>query len=419
METKAVAMTDSRAQVSNYFPDSSGFHKSINITRTISRVCGIWPELEEKKSIAARYYFIVPTIVIFFTMTVPQVRRAVLHRKDLSAVLELMTTGIVMELIALLKLLGIRLNESGLRWLLRRMIDDWKTSNSKERNIMQEYSNLTRFIMTLCITLTIGNVVAQTTKQFAIYFMERYQSMANETVIKPTFLKSDFYFNEQPEGIYEAVVAAQILGGFYVAFAFTACDGFFVFSILHVSGQICNLQLQIEGLVQNHEQRRCSFIKVLAPIVVRHRDLRGYAAVIEENFNKIFLVQMIATSIFLCLQGFEFAMVITKSGSEMVPYLMFILCFVASNLVSIFTYCYVAERLREQSENLFRAIFEIRWYDLAPNDSKLLIIIMTQTKTPIEITVGKFVAFSLGYFCSVLKTSAGYLSMLLAVQDRL
>lgn len=145
---------------------------------------------------------------------------------------------------------------------------------------MTEYSNLTRFIMTLCITLTIGNIVAQTTKQFAIYFMELYQSMANETVIKPLFVKSDFYFDEQQEGIYEVVVAAQILGGFYVAFAFTAYDGFFVFSILHVSGQICYLQLQIEDLVQSHEQRRCSFIEVLAPIVVRHRELRGYCRVL-------------------------------------------------------------------------------------------------------------------------------------------
>lgn len=165
----------------------------------------------------------------------------------------------------------------GLRSLLRRMVDDWKTCNNKQRNVMHEYANLTRFIMTMCITLTLGNIVSQTSKQAAIYFMERYHAMANETVIKPTIVKSDFYFDEQTRGVYEAVFAAQTVGGFYTIFAFTASDGFFVFSMIHVCGQIRNLQLQIEDLVQSYEQRRCSFIEILAPIVIRHRDVRGYS----------------------------------------------------------------------------------------------------------------------------------------------
>lgn len=49
----------------------------------------------------------------FFTMTVPQIRRAMIYRKDANAVIELLTTGIIMELIAILKMIGIKLNETG------------------------------------------------------------------------------------------------------------------------------------------------------------------------------------------------------------------------------------------------------------------------------------------------------------------
>ncbi|NP_001177478.1 odorant receptor 23 [Nasonia vitripennis] len=420
MEVKTLVKSDTQISISNNLNGLSGFDHSVKVTRVISRMCGVWPGFEEKKSFTERFFFIVPGMVTFFSITLPQLRRVMIHRKDLSTVLELMTTGIVMELISILKLLAIRYNQSGLRWLLRRMVDDWKIYDKGQYyKIMWVYARHTNTIVTICIALTTGNIAAQIIRQYAIYIIERHYSSANETVIKPTILKSDFYFNEQIEGIYELVVAAQILGGFSVAFSFTAFDGFFVCSIMHVSGQIHKLQMQIEDLVQCYERREGAFSEVLGPIVHRHRDLRGYAAVIEENFNKIFLVQMLVTSVFLCLQGFEFAMVVAEGGTEMVPHLIFIVCFVASNLVSIFTYCFVAEQLRTQSNQLFRSIFQIRWYDLTPKDSRLLIIIMVQTKKPIEITVGKFVPFSLDYFCSVLKTSAGYLSVLLSMKDRL
>lgn len=286
-------------------------------------------------------------MMIFLSMTLPQMRRVVIYRKDLSTVLELMTTGIVMELISILKLLAIRYNQSGnkylnyyfllikknhkvkvksarfcysnfckltfifisfhlnnnfikyifllfakchrlslssiiqgLRWLLRRMVDDWKIRDKGEYCIMWTYAKLTNTIVTICIALTIGNIAALIIRLYATYIIERYYSAANETVLKPQIAKSDFYFNEQVEGIYELVVAAQILGGFSVAFSFTACDGFFVCSIMHVSGQIHILQMQIEDLVRCYEKRGGAFSEVLAPIVHRHRDLRGYRCVI-------------------------------------------------------------------------------------------------------------------------------------------
>ena len=113
------------------------------------------------------------------------------------------------------------------------------------------------------------------------------------------------------------------------------------------------------------------------------------------------------------------------------------------------------------------AIFDSTWYDLPPNDAKTLLIPLQRTGKPLEVTAGKFVVFSLNLFSNVsirsnkkakrnyafrkyyfhffllnvfykilvsvshllfkhfitslqiVKTSAGYLSMLLAVRDKL
>ncbi|KAL7300011.1 hypothetical protein TKK_0007321 [Trichogramma kaykai] len=44
---------------------------------------------------------------------------------------------------------------------------------------------------------------------------------------------------------------------------------------------------------------------------------------------------------------------------------------------------------------------------------------MARAQRPFEITVGKFANFSLQLYVRILKTSAGYLSMLLAVKEKI
>ena len=55
-----------------------------------------------------------------------------------------------------------------------------------------------------------------------------------------------------------------------------------------------------------------------------------------------------------------------------------------------------------QSEGLCTAAYKMNWYELKPRESKLLILWMTETAKPIEITIGKFSTFSLEYFCTVM-----------------
>lgn len=97
-----------------------------------------------------------------------------------------------------------------------------------------------------------------------------------------------------------------------------------------------------------------------------------------------------------------------------------------------------------QSTGVGQSTYDCNWYDLPSRHAVLLIIVIRRANESFQITAGKFSPFSLELFNAVsrnvilfgtslkflmfnsnvslrqvLKTSAGYLSVLLAMKDRL
>ncbi|XP_076235616.1 uncharacterized protein LOC143180019 [Calliopsis andreniformis] len=66
----------------------------------------------------------------------------------------------------------------------------------------------------------------------------------------------------------------------------------------------------------------------------------------------------------------------------------------------------------EECANIGIATYMINWYRLPPKEALDLIPICCISNSSIRLTAGKFVALSLSNFCSVLKSSMAYLSIL-------
>ncbi|XP_012058424.1 PREDICTED: odorant receptor 49b-like [Atta cephalotes] len=81
-------------------------------------------------------------------------------------------------------------------------------------------------------------------------------------------------------------------------------------------------------------------------------------------------------------------------------------------------YCAVGELLVTQSEKIHRATYEYVWYTLEPKAARNLTLIMLRTKKPVNITAGKTFPMTMSTFCNLLKTSMGYVSVLLANANR-
>ncbi|XP_014467935.1 PREDICTED: odorant receptor 49b-like [Dinoponera quadriceps] len=80
-------------------------------------------------------------------------------------------------------------------------------------------------------------------------------------------------------------------------------------------------------------------------------------------------------------------------------------------------YCAAGEFLVTQSEKVHRTTYESKWYITEPQVAKDLTLIMLRANKPLHITAGKTFPLTMATFCSLLKTSAGYISVLLANRD--
>ncbi|XP_043287805.1 uncharacterized protein [Venturia canescens] len=134
--------------------------------------------------------------------------------------------------------------------------------------------------------------------------------------------------------------------------------------MLHLVGQLETVKIALNNIVDEKSLKDPSIY------------WKSRAGMIEDSFNFMLLVQVVNCSILFCFQGY---VIIT-------------------------------------STSLSYAAYESQWYLLKPNEARSLMMLTYRARIPLEITAGKFVGFSLELFTTIMKTSMGYLSVLLAVE---
>ncbi|XP_018303739.1 odorant receptor 43a [Mycetomoellerius zeteki] len=82
--------------------------------------------------------------------------------------------------------------------------------------------------------------------------------------------------------------------------------------------------------------------------------------------------------------------------------------------MNTFLYCEAGELVTEQCNAVYRAMCDLEWYKLESKKARNLILLMMRAKYPFCITAGKIFPLTIANFCSILKTSCGYISLLLA-----
>ncbi|XP_018354232.1 PREDICTED: odorant receptor 43a-like [Trachymyrmex septentrionalis] len=81
--------------------------------------------------------------------------------------------------------------------------------------------------------------------------------------------------------------------------------------------------------------------------------------------------------------------------------------------MNTFLYCGAGELVTEQCNAVYRAMCDLEWYKLESRKARNLILLMMRAKYPFSITAGKIFPLTMATFCSILKTSIGYISFLL------
>ncbi|XP_076375650.1 uncharacterized protein LOC117226935 isoform X7 [Megalopta genalis] len=96
---------------------------------------------------------------------------------------------------------------------------------------------------------------------------------------------------------------------------------------------------------------------------------------------------------------------------------VFLKCIMFYNVMCLdaFTYCFVGEFLEIKSNMIAETAYGIPWYDLDPNVSRQVVLLILRAHNGLPLTFGKFSKLSLESFTAMMKASASYMSVLLAM----
>ncbi|KAL7300022.1 hypothetical protein TKK_0007330 [Trichogramma kaykai] len=280
--------------------------------------------------------------------------------------------------------------------LLSKAMIDWQSTKTQEQeSSMYENARVVRKISMICCILGFSSV----TGHLMIRICQELDFIPN----------------------YEKKREPMYLGAGLATLVYSGSHCLFVGLMLHLRGQVKNLSNPFgnnKTRINKHERQDSKLFKnFIKSVVIRHNDLYDSAMKIEKVFSKVFFVELITCTIQLCLQVFLLMLHVSERSKGLHFQIIFMMVYVLHIGTHIFICCYVADKLQDECLLFGNTIYNYEWYDLPPEDVRVLIIILRRSELPMQITAGKFVIFSLSLFAKILKTSGGYLSMLLAVTD--
>ncbi|XP_036141367.1 odorant receptor coreceptor [Monomorium pharaonis] len=80
-----------------------------------------------------------------------------------------------------------------------------------------------------------------------------------------------------------------------------------------------------------------------------------------------------------------------------------------------FLMCFAGEYLSYKTKSISNATYNTLWYNMLPNQSKIIIFIIMRCQKRVGITAGKMMDMSFETFGNIVKATASYISVLNAM----
>ncbi|XP_060666817.1 odorant receptor 67a-like [Drosophila nasuta] len=152
-------------------------------------------------------------------------------------------------------------------------------------------------------------------------------------------------------------------------------------------------------------------LKVLQQLIIYHNKLMRITDVINEVFGVTLLLNFLASSILVCMLGFQ----ISIGLSPELVYKMFI--YLVAATMETYLLCYFSDSLIVASEGVSWAVYEMNWLETDRRFAKMLILIAVRAQKPVFLkatvfldismeTMTKFLQVSYRFFC-VIRTMYG------------
>ncbi|XP_070170145.1 odorant receptor 13a-like isoform X3 [Polyergus mexicanus] len=265
------------------------------------------------------------------------------------------------------------------------------------------------------IVLSIVNMIREDWMTLKLHAERDFRRLTNLTDRdKPLPFQTYYFYDTDKNPQFQLTYLTQVIAMFLVVIIYTSVDTFLGFVILHICGQLENFRHRLVNLIVGKK-----FDKALRNNVATHLRLIRYVNNAEDIFTIMMLGSIIYFSIIFCLSGFALIVVINneKINAANFAQICYMIMVIIIVFMQMFFYCYAGELITEQWKAVYHAVYDREWYKWESRQAKNLIPLMMRVQQPCGITAGKIVPLTMTTFCSVFKTSAGYISFLWAILD--
>ncbi|XP_076637325.1 putative odorant receptor 92a [Colletes latitarsis] len=316
---------------------------------------------------------------------------------------------ILSDLVTFIKLIVIWFNYRLFSDILTIVFEDWNNLTLTERN---KHVMVDKAILASRISKFFLGVYSMTCILYAASTLLFPDDTGEELTSneKKLLFKMKFPFETTSFPIYEIILITQFVLEYSIAVITSMLIALFAALVLHVGSQIDIICEEIMEFSNYYAEERPRAIKNL---ITKHQRIICLSENIKVVFTYVSLVQFLANILAMCFLGFILLYYIgTEEGPTIItrwfPYYVTVNC-------EAFVLCYTGEYLSSKSQNISKTVYSMLWYKLNTRESRIILLLLLRAQKKLTLTAGKFVELSLETFTNMIKASASYASILLAV----
>ncbi|XP_077261495.1 odorant receptor Or1-like isoform X2 [Temnothorax americanus] len=370
------------------------------------QIFGIWPDTS--CALLRRLFWI-------FTLVIEQIfqyRYIVMHFYFIEFSDRMKILGDAMAYsILLTRLLIFWYKQRTFNKILTMMAIDWeKCTNSKfsmlttkcNAKLSQRFSNITVILYLTNITLFSSNV----------FIKNMDDVITSNDSTRSLIIDMDLPFDVNRRFVYESVIIVQYLHLLVCANAMGLINALLINLILHISGQIDILRKSVLELFP--KENKCSPNRsMVKKVIKKHQNIITFSEHIEDLYSYISMVLFVSDTLIICCLGFT--MVTSIGRPNALQSILKTLSFYFVTNMEAFIFCFAGEYLSAKSKSIGNAAYDSLWYESNSRDSRIILLLMMRSQNQLTITIGKIMNLSLEQFSSIVKASASYISVLLAM----
>ncbi|XP_067206072.1 odorant receptor 13a-like [Linepithema humile] len=286
------------------------------------------------------------------------------------------------------------------------MADDWmQTKNVQERSMMIRKAKIPRIIITCGFCLMI--IAFCFIIGLPIFGMSMRLITNFTDPGRPMPLQTYYIYNVTKTPHYELTFFMQAIYVMLAMTAYAGIDNFLGLFVFHICGQLDILNGRLTRL-----DKYINSQAMLRDCVTKHISLLRNIAVIEDAYNITLLALFVYFALFFAFFGFRIINLFDEGNDMSIIHLVYFFACIVNAIVHMCLYCALGEILVGQCNEVYYAGYNVKWYSMDPKITKDLLIFLIRGNKPVYLTAGKIFPMTMATFCSLIKTSVGYISVL-------